>query len=86
MKFDKESKSRIFFFGFFFFLGGGGGGGGVVSWHMNMTATIFFIHNILSHCHDLFYKTVLTQENIPNGIQNREHCSCNHLGKITQKV
>ena len=42
-----------------------------------------FIHK--THCHDLFYSTVYSHENIPNGIQNRGHCSFNHQGKITQK-
>ena len=49
MNFDKESKSRK---KKSFLEGGGGGGGGGDGEHgiggMNMKATIFFIHNILS--------------------------------------
>ena len=65
----QESKARFFFFFFFFFLGGGGGGYGGL---MNMKAAIFFY---TTHCHDLFYRTVLFHDINPERIQNREHCS-----------
>ena len=48
-----------------------------------MTAAIFFKQDTLSQP---FYRTVQFHENNPNGIQNREHCSLNNRGEITQKV
>ena len=53
----------------------------VVTGGMNMRAAILCIH-----CHDLFYRTVWFHENNSNGFQNREHCSFNDQGKITEKV
>ena len=35
---------------------------------MNTIAAIFLY---IAHCHDLFYRTVQSHENIPNGSQNR---------------
>ena len=53
----------------------------VVTGGMNMRDVILCIH-----CHDLFCRTIWFHENNPNGIQNREHCSVNNQGEITQKV
>ena len=63
------------------FFGGraGGGGGGAGTNGMNMTATIFSIHDTtLSRP---LLQNVQFHENNPDGIQNREHCSFNNQGK-----
>ena len=52
------------------------GGGG----DMNTRITIFYTQDTLSRS---LLQTVKSNENIPNGIQNRGHCSLNHHGKIT---
>ena len=50
---------------------------------MNMRAPYFLY---TTNCHDLFYRTIQFHDNNPDGIQNREHCSLNNQGEITQKV
>ena len=58
-----------------------GGGEVQVVWTWRLP---YFLYT--THCHDLFYKTIQFHENNPDGIQNREHCSFNNQGKLTQKV
>ena len=70
-------------------MGGGGGGegegeGGVGGRRIGTQEPPYFLYK--AHWHDLFYKTVLSHENIPNGIENRGHCSFSPQGKITQKI
>ena len=46
----------------------------------DMNIKVFFLHK--THCHDLFYRTVWSHENI----QKRGHCGFNNQGKISQEV
>ena len=60
----------------FFCEGGGGGGGGGGIWAQEQPDTLAWP----------LLQNRIVYENVPNGIQNRGHCSFNHQGKITQKV
>ena len=71
MNFDIKKKR-------FFLVCEGGGGGGEGSGYEHKAT-------IVLHCHDLLYRTVWSHENIPNGIQNKGHCSFNHQGKIIRR-